>query len=169
MTFLSPSRVGIPEDPAAPADPNTRTNSLEEVIKRISESMEAMKKTNEDLASRLPLKKQPEREERRKPVGKEKIRDREEENYVHGDHHRTHSKKNSSNKKSHQTKTSTKQSREEASSYQPSRHSRSYRSRAGKTSGKKSQAEQDMKDFQEKYKEMVLFMEKGEGVTPPAR
>jgi hypothetical protein len=29
--------------------------------------------------------------------------------------------------------------------------------------GKNNQAEQDMKDFQEKYKEMVLFMENGEG------
>jgi hypothetical protein len=45
------------EDQAAPADPDTRISSLEEVIKRISESMEAMKKTNEDLASRLPLQK----------------------------------------------------------------------------------------------------------------
>jgi hypothetical protein len=119
MTIPSPSRVIIPEDQAAPADPDTRISSLEEVIKRISESMEAMKKTNEDLASRLPLQKQPGHEEKRKPVGKEKMRDREEESYVHGDH-RTHSEKNSSNKRSHQTKTSTEQSSEEASSYQPS-------------------------------------------------
>jgi hypothetical protein len=55
MTIPSPSRGIIPEDQAAPADPDTRISSLEEVIKRISESMEAMKKTNEDLASRLPL------------------------------------------------------------------------------------------------------------------
>jgi hypothetical protein len=155
MTIPSPSRGIIPEDQAAPADPNTRISSLEEVIKRISESMEAMKKTNEDLASRLPLQKQPGHEEKRKSVGKE-------ESSVHGDH-RTHCEKNSSNKRSHKTKTSTEQSSEEASSYQPSRRSKSYRSRADKTSDKKSQVEQDIKDFQEKYKEMVLFMENGEG------
>jgi hypothetical protein len=164
MTIPSPSRIVILEDQAAPADPNTRINSLEEVIKRISESMEAMKKTNDDLVSRLPLRKQPRHEERRKPVGREKIRDKEEESSVHGDHHaRTHSEKNSSNKKSHQTKTLTEQSSEEASSYQPSQHSRSHRSRIDKADGKKSQAKQDMKDFQEKYKEMVLFMKNGEG------
>jgi hypothetical protein len=119
----------IPEDQAAPVDPNARINLLEEVVKRISESMEAIKKTNEDLISRLPLRKQLGHEERRKPAGKEKMRNKEEESSVHGDHHaRTHSEKNSSNKKSHQTKTLTKQSSEEASSYQPSRHNRSHRS-----------------------------------------
>jgi hypothetical protein len=51
MTIPSPSRVALPEVQEIPADPNTRITSLEEVIKRISESMEAMKKTNEDLAS----------------------------------------------------------------------------------------------------------------------
>jgi hypothetical protein len=55
MTIPSPSRVVIPEDQETPADPNAWINSLEEVIKRISESMEAMKKNNEDLVSRLPL------------------------------------------------------------------------------------------------------------------
>jgi hypothetical protein len=142
MTIPSPSCVMIPEDQATPADPNTRINSLEEVIKRISESVEAMKKTNEDLISRLPLQKQPRHEERRKTVGKEKVRDKEEESSVHGDHHaKTHSEKNSSNKKSRQTKTLTEQSSEEASSYQPSRHSKSYRSQVDRVSGKKSQAE----------------------------
>jgi hypothetical protein len=129
MTIPSPSCVVIPGDQAAPANLNTQINSLEEVIKRISESMEAMRKTNEDLISRLPLRKQLGNEERRKSARKEKMRDKEEESSVHGDHHaRTHSEKNSFNKKSHQTKTLTEQSSEEASSYQPSWHSRSHRS-----------------------------------------
>jgi hypothetical protein len=58
MTIPSPSRVVIPEDQETPANPNARISSLEKVIKSISESMEAMKKTNEDLVSRLPPRKQ---------------------------------------------------------------------------------------------------------------
>jgi hypothetical protein len=142
MIIPSPLRVVIPKDQETPADLNTRISSLEEVIMHISELMEAMKKTNEDLVSKLPLQKQLGHEERHKPAGKEKIRDKEEESSVHGDHHaRTHSEKDSSNKKSHQTKTLTEQSSEEASSYQPSRCSRTHRSRISKTEGKKNQAE----------------------------
>jgi hypothetical protein len=106
MTIPSPSCVVVPKDQETPVDPNTRINSLEEVIKRISESMEAMKKTNEDFISRLPLRKQLRHEKRHKPARKEKMHNKEEEIFVHGDHHaRTHSEKDSSNKKSHHTKT----------------------------------------------------------------
>jgi hypothetical protein len=101
MTIPSPSLVVIPEDQETHADPNARINSLEEVIKRISELMEAMKKTNEDLVSRLPLRKQFEPEERHKPAEKGKAHEKEEESSVHSDHHaRTHSEKDSSNKNS---------------------------------------------------------------------
>jgi hypothetical protein len=55
MTIPSPSRVAQPEAQIVPEDPNTWITSLEEIIKCISESMEAMKKTNEDIASRLPF------------------------------------------------------------------------------------------------------------------
>jgi hypothetical protein len=53
----------------------------------------------------------------------------------------------------------TEQSSEEESLYQPSRCNRSHHSRISKTDDKKNQLEQDMKDFEEKYKKMVLFME----------
>jgi hypothetical protein len=88
--------------------------------------MEAMKKTNEGIASRLPPRKELGREERRKPKGKEKVQDghREEESSVHGNHHTaTQSEKSSSNKRSHSAETPTQQSSEEESSYCPSRHS----------------------------------------------
>jgi hypothetical protein len=64
MAIPSPSRVAQLEALVRPEDPNTRITLLEEVIKRISESMEAMKKTNEDIASRLPPWKEPGHEER---------------------------------------------------------------------------------------------------------
>ena len=54
-------------------DSNARITSLEEVIKCISESMEAMKKLNEDIASRQPLRKEPELEERCEVIRKGKI------------------------------------------------------------------------------------------------
>jgi hypothetical protein len=173
MTIPSLSQVVIPEDQEtptnpntrinSPADPNARINSLEGVIKSISESMEAMKKTNEDLVSRLPLRKQFGPEERHKPAGKGKAHDKEEESSVHGNHHaRTHSEKDSSNKNSRHVKTQTRQTRDGESSYQPSRRSRSHRSRVSKEDNKQKQVEQDMKDFKENYKKMVLFMENGE-------
>jgi hypothetical protein len=72
--------------------------------------MEAMKKTNEDIASQLPPQKEPGQEERRKPKGKEKMQGGhgEEESSVHGNHHAaTQSEKNSSNKGSHHAETPT--------------------------------------------------------------
>jgi hypothetical protein len=56
-----------------PEDPNVRISSLEEVIKHISESMEAMKKMNENIASRLPPRKESGLEERHEAKRKGKI------------------------------------------------------------------------------------------------
>jgi hypothetical protein len=69
----------------ASEDPNTRITSLEEVIKCISESMEATKKTNNDIASRLPTRKEPRHEERRKTKAKDKMQGGQggEESFVH--------------------------------------------------------------------------------------
>jgi hypothetical protein len=51
--------------------------------------MEAMKKTNEDIASQLTFRKDPRHEERHKPKGKEKVQGGhgEEESTVQGNHH----------------------------------------------------------------------------------
>jgi hypothetical protein len=119
----------IPEDQAAPVDLNARINSLEEVIKRISESMEAMKKTNEDLVSRLPLRKQLGHEERHKLAGKEKCAIRRKKALFTVIIMPGHiARKILPTKSLIRLKTLTEQSSEEASSYQPSRHSRSHRS-----------------------------------------
>jgi hypothetical protein len=152
MMVLSPPQVVPPEDPRASEDPNTRIASLEEVIKCISKSMEAMKKTNKDPASWLPPWKQIGHEERRKPAGKGKAYGEQEESSVHGE-------ENSSNKKSHQTQ----QSSEVESSYRPSRCSRSHYSRTSKMDEKKGKEDQDMKDLKEKYNRMILLLENGEG------
>jgi hypothetical protein len=51
MTIISSSQVTQPEALGRAEDPNSQITLLEEVIKRISKLMEAMKKTNEDIAS----------------------------------------------------------------------------------------------------------------------
>jgi translation elongation factor EF-1beta len=51
-----------------PTDPNARITSLEEVIKHINESIEVMKKSNEDIASQLLSRKDLELEERREVI-----------------------------------------------------------------------------------------------------
>ena len=110
MAIPSPSRVAQLEAPVVLDDPNTWITSLEEVIKRISQSMEAMKKMNEDIASRLPPRKEPGHEERRKMKGKGKMLGGlgEKGSYVHGSHHTlAQSEKSSSHKGSHQAKTQT--------------------------------------------------------------
>jgi hypothetical protein len=73
MATLSPQRIAQPEALVIPEDPNTRIISLEEVIKRISKSMEAIKKANEDIASRLPPRMEPRLEEKREAKRKGKI------------------------------------------------------------------------------------------------
>ena len=74
MTIPSPQRIVQPEAPVTPEDPNTWITSMEEVIKRINESMKAMKKENEDIASRLPPWKEPGLEEKCKAKRKGKYR-----------------------------------------------------------------------------------------------
>jgi hypothetical protein len=76
MAISSPSQAAQLEALVRLEDPNTRITSLEEVIKRISELMEAMKKTNEDIASQLPPRKEPGHEERQKEKRRCKV-DRE--------------------------------------------------------------------------------------------
>jgi hypothetical protein len=89
MAIPSPSGVTQLEAQGRPEDPNTWITSLEEVIKCISKSMEAMKKTNEDITSRLPPRKKPGHEKRSKMKGKEKVQGGQggEESYVHASHH----------------------------------------------------------------------------------
>lgn len=64
MTTPQPHPLVQPGAPVVPDDTNTQITSLDEVIKRINESMEAMKKANEDIVSWLPLRKEPRLEER---------------------------------------------------------------------------------------------------------
>jgi hypothetical protein len=66
MATSSPQQIVQLEAPVMPEDPNVWISSLEEVIKHIRESMEAMKKVNENIASRLPPTKETGLEERRK-------------------------------------------------------------------------------------------------------
>jgi hypothetical protein len=151
MIIPSPLRVAQPEAQGIPKDPNTWITSLEEVIKCISESTKAMKKTNEDITSQLPHRKESGHEERHKPKGKEKVQDghEEEESSIHDNHHTaTQSEKSSSNKRSHSAETPTQQSSKEESSYRPSRHSR-----PSKTEDRKIKVDQDVKDLKEKIQQ----------------
>jgi hypothetical protein len=128
--------------------------------------MEAIKKTNEDIASRLPPRKETGYEERCKPKGKEKVQGGhgEEESSIHINHHTaTQSEKSSSNQRSHRIGMPTQQSNKEESSYRPSRHSRSHHSQTSKAEDRKIKVDQDVKDLKEKYNKMVFFMENGEG------
>jgi hypothetical protein len=68
MAIPSPSRVVQQEASVRPEDPNTRITSLEEVIKRVSKSVEAIGKEGEDLTSWLLLRKDIKLEERRKSI-----------------------------------------------------------------------------------------------------
>ena len=88
MATPSPQQNVQPETLVMLDDPNTRITSLEEVIKCISKSMEAIKKVNEDIASRLPPWKEPGPKERceAKCKGKIPVGQGDDESSVHGSH-----------------------------------------------------------------------------------
>ena len=171
MAIPLPPRIIQLETLVMPEDPNTQITSLEEVINRISEFMEAMKKTNKDIASRLPHRKEPVHKERLKMKGKSKMPggQGEKESSVYGSHHTSaQSGKSSSHKGSHQAKTQTQQSDEEESRHQRSHHSWSHRSWShhslfSKVEDKKIKVDKDVQDLKEKYDKMAFFMENGEG------
>jgi hypothetical protein len=166
MTIPSPSQIVQLEAPVMLEDPNTQITSLEEVIKHISESMEAMKKANEDIAFRLPPRKEPRLEEKCKVKEKGKMPggQGEEEGSVHGSHHTLAlSEKSSSHKGSHRVETQTQHSDGEESRYRLSYHSRSHHSQSGKVENKKIKVNKDVQEMKEKYKKMAFFMENGEG------
>jgi hypothetical protein len=138
---------------------------MEVIIKRISDSMEAIKKRNEDIASQLTARKELEPEERREMIRNWKLPEGrlDDEGSIHGSHHIVvQSRKNSFHKESYHKEALAQQIHGEKSHHSRSHYNRSHNDRTYHAKTKEVEVDKEVQDLKEKYAKMALLIENGE-------